>query len=1193
MRIRRLEICGFKSFADRALVRFGDGITGVVGPNGCGKSNIVDAIRWCMGEMSAKNLRGRGMQDVIFAGSESRTSMGMAEVALTFENDGNVPPQYAPLSEIEVMRRLHKDGTSEYLINKVQVRLRDVHDLFLGTGVGTRAYSIIEQGRIGFIVSARPEDRRTIIEEVAGITKFKARKKAALRRMEATEQNLLRVSDVVSELERQLGSLRRQAKRAERYKKLKEELRDLELHQATFDMLRLRGLELVNGQKRDTLEAALTDAEAVAHADEALIESERLALVEEERRLQVEQQSSAESDARLAGLERDLSHWNKALSDARLRAESVGADVADARKRIASGATERGELEHELASMTGSLSTERGQIEALAATATRLQAEIASLDGRAEALRRDAVEQVHHVAQQKSHVVQLERHRTELWERIAQGENDRETETECLHSAEAQQTELTKSADERRAQIEEWRRRQGNARGELARLVGETTAGDARVLDLKGQLATTQSRLESLQLIARRMEGYSEGVRTLMRADDGSEVATPEPAVAGIDALVADILVVEPCYEKAIEAALAERLQCVIVDSQKSGAKAIDYLKGCTGGRGSFIPRAPRLPPQTLGVVPHGVVGPAQAFVTVRDGYSAVARYLFADVLIVDSLATAMAIWETGAGEHTLVTLDGEVIDAAGTVTGGSDSGAGLLAKRREMRELEGRAAELDLELKRAMALQEKLVAARLQLEVDLQQLDKDIHATELEAVEVGKDLEATVNEITRLKDRIEVLGYELATRREDLARIDQEQAIAKSAAEHADGAHRDIETELAAANEARRKLVVALDIETAALTNAKVALASREQRQQSLTETLTRLRATDAELCARVERGDAAIDDDSRLVAELEGRLQDGKAHAASTVFEAQKRREALATARLAYEAKREAITAKEQATRGHRRQAESIRAALAELKLEVQRLELEWTHLCQQVRERHDVDLLRVAGDYHMRTIPSPEAAEHRAELDRAIKNIGPINLTAIEECAEIENRHAFLARQRDDLQSALESLKRAIQRINRASRERFQEAFTAVNEMFQKVFPRLFCGGEARLELSETEDLLEAGVEIVAQPPGKKLQSVGLLSGGEKALTATALVFSIFLIKPSPFCVLDEVDAPLDDANVGRFNDMLREIAKISQFIVITHNKNTMTEADRLFGITMEEPGLSKVVSVDLRARAEKAA
>ena len=1201
MRIKKLEIHGFKSFADRASILFGEGITGVVGPNGCGKSNVVDAIRWCMGEMSAKHLRGRAMQDVIFSGSDSRGPLGMAEVTLTFHNDGDAPPQYAPFTEIAVTRRLHRDGTSEYLVNKVPARLRDITDLFLGTGAGTRAYSIIEQGRIGFVVSARPEDRRSLIEEVAGITKFKVRKKAAERRLEATEQNLLRVNDIVTELERQLGSLRRQARKAERYRELKTELRDLDLHAASLEFLRLAAVEKVQIAERDSLETRIVDAQAALDAADAGLEVDRLRLVEEERKLQEEQQASAESDAKLAALERDVTHWRHQLEDAVARLESARIEVADARQRIAATDSERETLEHVLAEYESGRGADRGQIEELEAMVAEMQQQLTTIDREVEARRKDALEHVHGVAQQRAVVTGLQKQRVDIRTRLENAVAEQDGLVMKRAEAERARDALTTQATELQGDLGDWREKLTQLRAEATKVGALASEAAKKLAAQSNELNQRRSRLHSLEEIARRFEGYSDGVRTLLGARDenGETQEGGKPVVSGIRALVTDVLSTTPTYERAVEAALGHRVQYLVVDSHTDAAAAIAYLRENKGGLGGFLPAAPRLTqPWSAVAISSGVLGTARALVTSKPGYEDVAEYLLADTLVVDTLETALSLWSQGATDTRLfgklfVTLDGEVVDKGGAVTGGSHEGAGLLAKRREIRELGAQVEELERAFAAGQAESEALETRRLQLEVDAQQLDKDIRAAELEKLEIDKDLEAAHKEVTRLAERLEVLGYEVSQRHEELADLDEAERDASALAQKAEDGQKQVETQLTTLAERRKDKVADLDERAVALTTAKVQLAAREEKAHGARAALERLADVNAELAARISRDENTIADSERLAEELRMRIGDGGEALSDTLRVAQERRSRLSEARGRYETERGGMGGIEQRLREQRKALEGMQQALLQVRMELQRLELERQRLLEQTAERHDVQLLSVVTDYHLRAVPGPEEQERRAELERAIKSIGPINLTAIDECADVETRYEFLKKQRDDLQSALDSLRRAIQRINRASRERFKQAFDAVNEMFQQVFPRLFRGGEARLVLTESEDLLEAGVDIVAMPPGKKAQNVTLLSGGEKALTATALVFAIFLIKPSPFCVLDEVDAPLDDVNVGRFNDILRDISRISQFIVITHNKTTMSEADRLYGITMEEPGLSKVVSVDLSLAAGVAA
>lgn len=1184
MRIKSLYISGFKSFADPGHLNFGHGITGVVGPNGCGKSNIIDAIRWVMGEMSAKHLRGRAMQDVIFAGSESRGPSGMAEVTITFHNDGNVPPAYAAYEELAVTRRLHRDGTSEYMINKIPCRLRDITDLFLGTGVGTRAYSIIEQGRIGFIVSARPEDRRSLIEEVAGITKFKVRRKAAERRMVATEQNLARVNDIIAELERQLASLRRQAKKAERYKRVKAELKDLDLHVATMRLLELKVLEQQQQLTRAELEARYADTSRSVEGEEAALEAARLRQLEEEDRLQREQQSSAEVESKLAALERDLSHWKRQLEDTRRRTLQASAEMEQAKARLQEMGNERVTLRADLNSTRSGIEEDRVRRDTAQQAVEEVQGAIGSADAELERLRAAAVEVVHALAQQRSQLGALEKQDRVLAEQRQRAQEEQDAVGDKRGEMISKERDLHRRRERREAELLEWTGRRDTLTEELQGLQREVSASEERILGLRSDLAESRSRLESLEAIARRLEGYSEGVRTIMSPGEGDEEA--KPAVDGILGLVTDVLEAQPEYERAIEALLGDKLQLLITDSHTAGMAAIRYLQERDGGRSGFVPRQPKVVRQTRGPEAHpGLVASALDVVTVQPGHEDIARYLLSDAMVVRDLDAALEIWQRNGQERTLVTLAGEVLEPAGVLTGGSEAGSGLLTQAREIRELREKVAALEEALAEASAAHRQLEARRLQAEVDIQQLSKEIRQAELEKVELVKDIEAVEKEITRLVERAEVLAYELEQFEVEQQRVASELTETRVAVEAAEGNKAALDAQLAAQQERRAALAAELEERTELLTTLKIQLASRDEKLASGQGALERLDVQEDELRQRIERDAAVITEGDTVTAELEERIARGTEDVAQIAREAQERKATLSEARAAYEAERLRMAEIEQGLRERRKGNDLVRESLIELKMDLQRLQLERGQLVERVAERHDEDLLRVAGDYHLRPLPGPEELERRTQLEKSLKSMGSINLTAIEECAEVEERYTFLIAQRDDLTGALDSLKRAIQRINRTSRQRFKDAFDKVNNMFQQVFPRLFRGGEARLELLSHDDVLEAGVDIIAQPPGKKLQNVGLLSGGEKALTATALVFSIFLIKPSPFCVLDEVDAPLDDANVGRFNEMLREISSISQFIVITHNKLTMTEADRLYGITMEEPGMSKLVQVDL--------
>jgi chromosome segregation protein len=686
-----------------------------------------------------------------------------------------------------------------------------------------------------------------------------------------------------------------------------------------------------------------------------------------------------------------------------------------------------------------------------------------------------------------------------------------------------------------------------------------------------------------LRAIVARLDGYSDGVRHLMGDDDGKKIA-------GIVALVAEVLKVNPTHERAIEAVLGERLQYVLVDSEATATAAINELNLVEGGRGGFIPqKVASVHTQALGPAPQGpgILGLAAQAVSCGAESQNLVDYLLGHVCLVDTLQTAQAARSRFPG-YTFVTVTGEVVDGAGVAQGGSDTGAGLLATRREVRDLTEAVQLLTERYEDAVAAQEERTARLEAQEAELAALRQQLHEGQLKSITLHKDLEAAQQEGARHTERLRALANEVAQRQQALELKSQQEDAARLAAEAAEAQQHDVAERVSEMQERRSAAVSQLAHLQDSLTAIRVRMASAQERVAASAAAQGRIKQTILDLEARMGRASDTSQSTVAQIQALQERVAQGELSLQDLVLKARASQEALLNARAHYESEQARLLEAEQALKAARRDETGLADALVQGRMELQRLELERQTLLEGVLERHDILLGDIVGDYHDRPVPTAAAIAEQAELERSIKAMGPINLTAIEECAEVEARYSFLSGQRDDLQAALEALRLAITRINRASKERFKEAFEAVNSMFQKIYPRLFRGGEARLELVGSEDLLEAGVDIIAMPPGKKLQSVGLLSGGEKALTATALVFAIFLIKPSPFCVLDEVDAPLDEANVGRFNEMLREISQVSQFIVITHNKQTMLQMDRLYGITMEEPGMSKVVTVDLDDR-----
>ncbi len=1381
MKIKKIEITGFKSFCDRMVLEIEDPITAVVGPNGCGKSNIVDAIRWAMGEQSAKHLRGKSMDDVIFNGSESRGPAAYAEVTITFGNVGlgsqkseldieleaalaaddeadaalgeaaaaegaapapgtgepvviasepvETPIDYSQYGEIAVTRRLYRDGTSEYEINKVPCRLKDITEFFLGTGVGTKAYSIIEQGRIGLIVSAKPEDRRALIEEAAGITKFKAKKRAAERKIEATRQNLLRVSDVTTEIDKRLGSLRRQAAKAERYKRFKTEVRDLELTLAAQRFLGLTSEARYKGGMLDELTLARDAAAAELASREDGLGNARLLLQADEQRANLAQEKLYECDNRLSLVVSQIeftARETRELDQRVLEAESEAARLDG----------ERVETEAEVTRLTAELALldERaesqghelgGREDALRELRMMLQGKQGALDEARAAVGREQQQ----IARGEEGVRAIERRASDMDIRLERMAGDARRVEDRLGEATAEVHALERSLGDLRQLKLDLGMQKEQVESRVAELKQLLAVSQAEVETRSAELTRRRSRLHSLREIAERYEGFQRGVRSLMQQRGRSGDAVGQ----GLRGLVADVVQAPAELEVAVEAVLGERLGHVVVDDHAASALAIDHLKRRSEGRAGFISiaaaaelprpeplRAVKLAPvpaemaavaempvsgpswteaaraalqidsdqeaafgadpfagteheheaehehehearfgadplqpggegggigEVLGVVPvveesmaadggveqvtrlevvhaafenmavdvandavaeaetvtppdaaidevvlpAGVRGPLLALVNVSSPELApVAASLLGDVYLVDSLARGLELWASGELRRTMVTFEGEVIDARGVVTGGSREaqGAGVLAQKREIRELEELVATLDVEFQdwntRHLAHKGEIAA----LKKTLESLTSDAHSREMALLSHEKDAARGREEMRRLEARKEELARDaevLVASRGEAEREAEEMRVANRAAEDRAAT---LESEQLALTEVLLELRGRVDDAQAQVTEWKVLVAQLGEKRGAARAEHGR-QATRAErLAEQIARLTRSREEGSARAEELRGKVAGLVDERAVAEEQQAALRADLEVARTAYEARGAELARSELDLRGVREQVRRLAEEATQHELAFRQLGMQTEVLIAQMVEKYRLDISREAGDYHLRPLAG-EAEESRVrELRDQIERLGEINLMAIEECAELEQRYDFLTGQQKDLERALDQLEKAIAKINKTSRKLFRATFDAINKQFMELFPRLFRGGRAHLALTPSDDILEAGVEIFAQPPGKKNGTVELLSGGEKALTAVSMIFAIFLIKPSPFCLLDEVDAPLDEANVTRYNELVRQMTDRSQFIVITHNKRTMQIADTLYGITMQEPGISKLVSVNLK-------
>jgi len=1186
LKIKRLEILGFKSFPDKTTIEFQQGITAVVGPNGCGKSNIVDAMRWVMGEMSAKHLRGKSMEDVIFAGSQARPPTGMAEVTMVLSNeDGIGPAAYSGFTEISVTRRLYRSGESEYLINKTGCRLKDIYDLFLGSGVGTKAYSIIEQGKIGQVITAKPEDRRMIIEEAAGISKFKSRKEAALRKMDATKANLLRLADILTELKRQISSLDRQARKAERYREIEQELREIDLHLTSLEFLQCSGTlqELEKGLKDlEEREAALS---AQVQQQETQVESDRLTRLENEREYMGFQEELYEKNNSIQLHQANVDYKTREIEALGRQNEVAAKEIEMAKDRLAVVEQSLAEVNEGQLGIDFEFATAQENYGKLEKTLEDLGSEEKSLSLGVDQDGQLILEVLHELSEHNGRKESMGRRKVDLAGRIGKDQAE-------IDEIDRQSQGLISRKNQLEGQLGEVKQfkldlvKQTDSIVEtVARQREELKVADQQLNELKERLAFKNSRLTSLEELEKNFEGYKEGVRNVMlkrsQIDPGSKIF----------GTVADIVETDSTYEMAVGAVLGEKLQYVVVQNQTIGIDALQYLKTQSTGRLSCIPVELRDEDDT-GHFPYhgeeGVIGPLQEFVRVKDDYDRIGNFLFGDVVLVNNLRRALELWNNNGHRKTLVTLDGEVVDPSGVVSGGNKESGGqaILEKKREVKELRAQVDALEGRVKEQHDQVERLRTRIQMLETSLEALKRDSHSEELKIVHQEQDLNHLHNEIRRLGERRDKLSLEISAMMQEESDIASEIQTMEGRILECEGRKLEIQGKIDAAK--GRLSAIRQELEglrqQAIEENSKLALIGEKKIQlQKEMERLVEERTGHNE---RLDEKRMAISVANSQVMGLQGEIASSREALTALVLQI-KEKEAITTSLKESIAQlKDAVQNCEVEWRSNRTRLEAVRQDLNQRIVNLSEGRTRVQVLRQQILERYHSDLAEIAPGYADKFIDVEVQAPRVADLRDRLEKIGPVHLGAIEEYEELKTRFEFLDKQYRDLESSLDALQRALQKINRTTKKRFEETFHKVNELFQEVFPRLFKGGKAELLLTDPENVLESGVEIIAQPPGKKLQSISLLSGGEKALTAVSLVFAIFTIKPSPFCLLDEVDAPLDDANIDRFNDMVRSMVDRSQFILITHNKRSMEMADSLYGITMEQPGCSKLVSVQLQ-------
>lgn len=1190
MRIKKLEIIGFKSFKDRTVIQFDAGITGIVGPNGCGKSNIVDALMWVMGDQSAKDLRASSMTDVIFAGAEGYAPLGLCEVSLTLENDGGpFPAKYLKHSEIMVTRKLHRNGEGEYFVNKEPARLKDVQEIFMDTGAGSKGFSIIAQGMIGKIITAKPEDRRMLIEEAAGITKFKARKKESQRKLISTDQNLVRLQDIIGELKRQIDSLQRQAQRAERYRNIKNQIEDLELWLSSAQYANLKQAADEAQRIYDEAQTGEFGSEATLASMQSELEGLKLTVLEQEKAVEAKQQDFFTFQASVQKKEMEIQELRFELEQAKRNEQMTGNILSEQRARhelLARDLALLTEQSEELKIESENLTLESAQkSEAFTSNQTRYN----QIDEELTVKRREQIALGQSESTLDAQTQSFSNRKVELESTLAEQELVLSELREKLHEFETRRRKVTTQLDQER-QMQMDLSSDVNAFEENKRVLTAAVAQkQVEVQEFKDNLNETASRLYGLENLAANFEGFEEGVKQVMLWSKAKSVEMhADGSISEYFKPVSEVIEVPADFEIAMEAALGSKLQMLLSQKSEAAVEAVDHLKEQNSGRSSFYSNDGHFTKQLQGNPQSegGVVDLLKNVVKSNETYSTKVSEILDGVAIVDSIRTALKLRPSYAG-WTFVTQDGDTLSADGVLTGGSKDSAesGVLKRRREIKELSDRkqewAGKLALATQALKKTEEQLANVvndfegaqqrRLEQEIKVAELRKDLERAENEFNQAQNAVERQEKEVRRVTEQVETLAQKLDELNEKLVEVRTQKIELEDTVNSLTGEYSSMKDGF----EAQQSEVMDLQVRSA----------QRTQEFSGVTRQLEMVQRQVTDLELQLSRMSEEAEGYNSQMSDGQYALEQAKIDFERMLADVEARKLEVSQVKNKFELETAHIRELEDKTITLGRERNERMAKMTDAQLKLEQAKMKEQYLIDQVREKYMLNLPDVVEKYAGREGNPIEADAELKDLRDKLAKIGEVNLSAINEFSETQERYTFLTQQHTDLTDAKEQLRKVIDRINKICSKRFKETFDLVNDRFQKVFPVLFGGGEAMLQLVEDVDKGEMGIEIVAKPPGKKMQNVTLMSGGEKALTAVALVFSIFLVKPSPYCLLDEVDAPLDDANVFRFNDLVREMAKRSQIIVVTHNKHTMEVAQKLYGVTMQERGVSTMVSVSL--------
>lgn len=1181
MHLKRIELTGFKSFVDKTNLSFEPGITAVVGPNGSGKSNISDAVRWVLGEMSVKLLRGAKMEDVIFSGTQKRKPVNFAEVSLTLDNEDHTFP--LDFSEVTITRRVYRSAESEYYINNSPCRLKDIHELFMDTGLGRDGYSIIGQGKISEIISSKSEERRSIFDEAVGISKYRHRKQEAIRKLDATKENLIRINDIVSELEDRLDPLQKQSLKAKKYLSLREELKQLEVNVSIRILEKSKATILEYDKKFMQVTEEIAELERNEELEENKVRELTDNLHTLNQRLQECEKSISEALIEIKGLEGETDVIKNSYTNSQSEKERLHSEIMEQKAKVEEQTALKKQLEEELASKNEVLKEFKSKTDQLGDSVLELNLKISENSNTINSLKTDIIEKLNDIANKKAQISSYEAFKSNFIERKDVLSNE-------LEILEIRKIETEAKINSNREKLHYESENANNLNHELIGLaqriekLKQKQIQALKELELKREkFNSTGSRLNMLKELERDYEGYTKSVKTVLEAYKKGRLSCK------ICGALSALIKVDKKYVTAVEIALAGTLQNIVVETPEDAKVAIGFLKQSSSGRATFLPITSIKPRELANkdqvINQKGFIGVASELVDYDKKYQGIIKNLLGTTVVVDNIDNGIAISKKFAGRFKIVTLEGDVFSPGGSMSGGSiNKTAGILSRATVITEFEGKVkqlknevdrynlesanirAALESETEKANKTTEKLNACRQQ--VALLKAEGEHLAAQKEGLD--KNRLAVIEEERQIREQIDQTNDQIAI-------IINQTTKDEFYIEEAQNRLSEMEAQVA-------KVIEERDNINASLMEESVGQNSVKKDIEAISDRVLGVEITIAEINAAIDKKNAAvlgICENEKELSAKEQKIQENILKIKENIAGLKVESEKITALKAGME---EDIKLKGEL-------AKELRQKVYLLKEEQNRID------SKRVREQLEVDNTseRLWEDYELTYTTALEykdekfsnvAAQRRIKaLKEEIRGLGNINIDAIEEYKEVKSRFEFLLNQRNDLEAAKENLEGLINDITKQMEALFKEQFKIINNNFSIVFKQLFSGGNAELRLSDPSDVLESGIEIDAQPPGKKLQSINLLSGGEKALTAISLLFAILKVRPTPFCILDEIESALDEPNVYRFGEFLKEYSKKTQFIVVTHRRGTMEAADLLYGVTMQEQGVSKLLSLKI--------